>query len=208
MAVQTVIMTMRHGQTAWGALRRYAGSVDVPLNEKGRDDCLQAAEALRSTSLDVVISSPLRRAAETAELVAADATVHVQSSLCMERCFGVMEGRTWEEVQGFDPPLLFIEVGGDLHTVNPPGGEPLEDVWQRAKRFRNVVFRDYAGLRTLVVSHGVFLQMFHGVLRGLTCIESLAKYPANLEITTFEFVGRRLISEDVARLHDAGGSSF
>ena len=131
------------------------------MSEKGRNDCLRAAGVLRTTSLDVVISSPLRRTCR---------------ARCEERCFGTMEGRTWEEVQGSDPPLLFIEAGDDLHPVNPPGGEPLEDVWQRAKRFWNLVFRDYAGLQALVVSHGVFLQMFHGVLRGSTCIESLAKY--------------------------------
>jgi broad specificity phosphatase PhoE len=98
------------------------------------------------------------------------------------------------------PPVLFITVGNDLHSVNPRNGEPFEDVWARAKKFSNFLFREYHGKNILVVSHGVFLQMLHGVLRGLSCIESLAVCPANLELVTFHFSGKRLIDEKVSRL--------
>ena len=60
----------------------------------------------------------------------------------------------------------------------------------------------------LVVSHGVFLQMFHGVLRGSSCIESLGVYPANLELTTFLFSGRCLVTEEVATLVRPVGEGF
>jgi broad specificity phosphatase PhoE len=110
---------------------------------------------------------------------------------------------TWDDIQTLDPPILMIRVGADLHTVNPRGGEPFEEVWERARKFRRFVFEKYAGSDVLVVSHGVFLQMFHGVLRGLNCIESLASYPANLEMARFRFVGRRLADEEVVRLSDA-----
>ena len=197
---RTVITTMRHGETTWGPLRRYAGSIDVPLSDAGRRGCEEAARVLAEAAFDVVITSHLQRARETARLVCPDLTCHVQTRLCRERGFGAMEGLTWDEVRALDPPILFIEVGGDLHSVNPPGGEPFEDVWQRAKRFRAMVFRRYGGRRVLVVSHGVFLQMFHGVLRGSTCIESLAEYPGNLELTRFEFDDRRLVAQEVVRV--------
>jgi len=197
---RTAITTMRHGETTWGALRRYAGSIDVPLSDVGRRECGEAARVLAEAAFDVVITSHLQRARETARLVCPDLTCHVQTRLCRERGFGVMEGLTWDEVRALDPPILFIEVGGDLHSVNPPGGEPFEDVWQRAKRFRAMVFRRYGGRRVLVVSHGVFLQMFHGVIRGSTCIESLAEYPGNLELARFEFDDRRLVAQEVVRV--------
>jgi broad specificity phosphatase PhoE len=91
-------------------------------------------------------------------------------------------------------------VGGDLHTVNPRGGEPFEAVWERARRFHRFLVRRFVGGEVLVVSHGVFLQMFHGVLRGSSCIESLASYPANLELRRFEFSDGRLTEERVSRL--------
>jgi broad specificity phosphatase PhoE len=111
-----------------------------------------------------------------------------------------MEGLTWDDVQNLDPPILFIEVGNDLHSVNLQGGEPFENVWERAKRFRRFLFREHKGSSILVVSHGVFLQMFHGVLRGLSCIESLAVYPANLELVTCQFSGDQLIEEKMVKL--------
>lgn len=199
MAPHTIISTIRHAETTWGPLKRYAGSIDVPLSEKGVEDCRNAAKALADMEFDVVITSHLKRSIDSALLLAPDHTQVVQSRLCAERRFGVMEGLTWQEVQDLDPPILFIEVGGDRHSVNPQGGEPFEDVWQRARRLRNLIFRQYRGSSVLLVSHGVFLQMFHGVLRGSNCIESLATYPANLELASFTFSGQRLAEEQVVK---------
>jgi broad specificity phosphatase PhoE len=119
-----------------------------------------------------------------------------------------MEGLTAAEVRDLDPPVLFIKVGGDTHSVNPRDGEPLEDVWQRARQFRDLLFDEYEGSRVLVIAHGVFLQMLHGVLRGLTCIESLADYPGTLELHSFCFEGRVLLVEDVRRLAGSAGAAF
>jgi broad specificity phosphatase PhoE len=78
----------------------------------------------------------------------------------------------------------------------------------RAKRFARLIFREYEGLSVLVVSHGVFLQMFHGVLRGSNCIESLSTYPGNLELATFRFSGPRLVAEESKTLGGPAGESF
>jgi broad specificity phosphatase PhoE len=142
----------------------------------------------------------LKRAIQTAEILIGDSALIIQIELCNERNFGIMEGMTWEDIQTLQPPVLMINVGNDLHTVNPKGGEPFEDVWERARKFRHLIFQAYAGTNILVVSHGVFLQMFHGVLRGLNCIESLGTYPSNLELAQFQFVSEQLVDEKVTRL--------
>ncbi len=208
MAKQTIINTIRHAQTGYNAEKRYAGSVDVSLNEKGILDSSQAAARLDGIKFDVIISSTLRRSIETARIIAGDQGTIVQSKLCVERNFGAFEGRTYQEVQNFQPPVLWIEVGDDTHSVNPPGSEPFEQVWQRAARFRNWLFREYAGCNILVVSHGTFLQMFHGLLRGLSCIESLGSYPSNLELTTFRYHGRHLVDHQIVRLDGVNGLNF
>ncbi len=200
MAVETIISTLRHAHTRYNAEKRYAGTIDVPLSEAGVRDAREAARKLAGADFDVVVTSKMRRAAETARLIAGRSVPVIQSGLCNERNFGVMEGLTWDEVKALKPPIIMINVGNDLHTVNPKGGEPFEDVWERAKRFRRFLFREYKGRRILVVSHGVFLQMLHGVLRGRSCIESLAKYPANLELCRFSFSGDRLVSEETVTL--------
>jgi len=191
MSIKTSIHTIRHGHTSYNAEKRYAGTIDISLSENGIKDCLEASQKLKGYSFDVVVTSTMKRSIETAKLLTPDNPM-IKNALCNERRFGVMEGRTWDEVLKFDPPILMINVGNDLHTVNPKGGEPFEDVWQRAKRFKNIIFRNYKGKNILVVSHGVFLQMFHGVLKGSSCIESLAVYPSNLELDSFYFTDNQL----------------
>ena len=200
MPVETVIHTIRHGHTDYNAEKRYAGSIDIPLSEKGVQDCQKAALRLENHHFDVVVTSTMKRSIDTAQIMVGAKVPIVQSPLCNERNFGVMEGLTWEDVLKMEPPVLMIDVGNDLHTVNPPGSEPFEDVWQRAKKFRRFLFRNYAGENILIVSHGVFLQMLHGLLGGKSCIESLAYYPANLELASFTFHGRQLVNEKTEKL--------
>jgi len=208
MTTTTTIGTLRHARTTFGAEMRYAGSIDVPLSEEGIRDCAQARGALAQMHFDVVITSTQKRAIATALLLGFDAASLVRRDLCRERNFGIMEGMSPEEVRGLDPPVLFIRVGDDSHSVNPKGSEPFEDVWERAKKLMRLVFREYKGSSILIVSHGVFLQMFHGVLRGSNCIESLGAYPGNLQLSTFHFTGRRFVDEDVRRLSGPAGVAF
>ena len=200
MNTTTVIHTVRHGYTVYNAEKRYAGSIDIPLSEKGVTDCKLALSRLSEYHFDIVITSKMKRAIETARILVDKDIKIVQSGLCNERNFGIMEGHTWDEVLKFDPPILMIDVGNDLHTVNPKGGEPFEDVWSRANKFKRFLLNRYQGKNILVVSHGVFLQMFHGLLRGLSCIESLAFFPSNLELASFFICDDRLMDEKVVKL--------
>lgn len=200
MTVNTSISTLRHAHTQYNAERRYAGSIDIPLSETGAKDAMQAAPKLAEIKFDMVITSKLKRAIQTTQILIGDSAPIIQNELCNERNFGIMEGLTWDDIQTLQPPVLMINVGNDLHTVNPKGGEPFEDVWERAKKLRHLIFQAYAGTNILVVSHGVFLQMFHGVLRGLNCIEALGSYPSNLELAKFQFNGDQLVEEKITRL--------
>jgi broad specificity phosphatase PhoE len=200
MPVETTISTLRHARTPFNAEKRYAGTIDVPLSAAGIRDARKATAKLKGAKFDVVVTSLQKRAFETARILVGDAVPIVRNKLCNERNFGVMEGLTWDDVKSLDPPIMTINVGNDLHTVNPQGGEPFEDVWNRAKRFRRFLFKEYQGSAVLVVSHGVFLQMFHGVLRGSSCIESLVCYPSNLELSRFRFSGHRLVDQGIVTL--------
>jgi len=201
MPAETLVHTVRHGRTAYNHDKRYAGSIDVPLSDDGVADCRRAAQKLAGRTFDVAVTSTLTQAVHTARLLVGERTRLVETPLCNERNFGILEGLTWDEVLKLDPPVLMIEVGGDLHTVDPKGAEPFEDVWERAKRFKRFLFERYRGRSVLVVSHGVFLQLFHGLLRGLSCIPSLASFPANLELARFRFDGDRLVEETIESLN-------
>jgi broad specificity phosphatase PhoE len=208
MGRKTRINTIRHASTTFGDEHRYAGSIDVPLSERGIDEARAARRKLNGITFDAIITSPLRRTAETARLFNGNGTPIVTNDLCVERNFGILQGLTWREAKKIRPKILFIEVGGDTHSVNPPGGEPFEEVRARAKKFRNYIFKNYRGRSVLVVSHGVFLQQFHGLLRGLSCIESLAEYISNLTFTSFEISGRRLLRERSIQLLEYNTTAF
>lgn len=196
----TLINTLRHAKTRYNCEKRYAGTIDIPLSEEGLREANLLAPKIREAAFDVVVSSHLRRAFETAQILVGGRTPIIQSPLCGERNFGIMEGLTWDEIQCLKPPILMIPVGGDLHTVNPKGGEPFEDVWARAKRFREFLFSNYTGKRILVVSHGVFMQMFHGVMKGSNCIESLGEFPSILEMASSRFKAGKLVETTVFKL--------
>jgi broad specificity phosphatase PhoE len=202
----THIHTIRHAKTKFGEEHRYAGTMDVPLSRRGLKEAKAAARVLRKMKFDAVLTSMKIRAIDTARILVGDSVPFVSCHLCDERNFGAMEGHTALEVKRFKPRILFIKVGNDTHSVNPPGGEPFEDVRERAKKLRRMIFKRYRGSSILVVSHGTFLQQFHGLLRGKSCIESLADWTSDLEMTSFTISGNRLIEERTAKL--AGADRF
>ena len=79
---------------------------------------------------------------------------------------------------------------------------------KRAKRFKNFLFNNYKGKKILIVSHGVFLQMFHGTIKGISCIESLGIYPANLELASFRFLGKKLVALESAKINQVSSERF
>ena len=205
----TRISTIRHGQTAYNTEKRYAGTIDVPLNEKGIRDAKNAAEGLKDYDFDVVISSGLKRAIRTAELLTARRNILIiKNELCNERNYGRMQGFNYIEVEEIDPPVLYIKLNNDFHSLNPPDGETFFSLRKRAKAFNNYLFQNYIGSNILVVSSSAFLQQMHGVFRGTDWKESLRNEIHNLACITFTFKGRNLIDEQTVELVKGIGTDF
>ena len=87
MGSRTTISTIRHAETQYNFEQRYAGSLDISLNDRGISTCKRASEKLTELefAVDVVISSTLRRTAETARLLLGEDAPVVKSKLCVER---------------------------------------------------------------------------------------------------------------------------
>jgi len=197
----TRITTIRHGQTAYNVERRYAGTIDVPLNEKGIEDAKNAASRLIDYEFDIVVTSGLRRAFQTAELLVADRNLTiVQNELCNERNYGKMEGLNYIEIEEINPRILYLKLNNDFHSLNPPGGEDFPALRKRAKAFSQFLFQNYTGSNMLVVSSSAFMQQLHGLFRGFDWTESLRYEIHNLACYTFTFDGRKLIENMPANL--------
>ena len=95
----TRIVAVRHGETAWNVELRMQGQLDVPLNDVGRWQAARVAAALADQPFDAIYASDLSRARETAEIAArAQGGAVIADTGLRERCFGVFQGLTFDEV--------------------------------------------------------------------------------------------------------------
>ncbi|HSK99587.1 MAG TPA: histidine phosphatase family protein [Rubrobacteraceae bacterium] len=182
----TLLSTVRHGLTELNRDKRVGGRVDVPLIEEGRRQAREAHEGFDGTPFDVVISSPLSRALETAEIVAGiNREEVVIDEGCTERSFGEMEGLRPHEVRERLPRVEYVRVGHVDYSLNPPGGETFEQLHERAREFLVRTLGAHGGRSVLLFAHENFLQQLHGVLRGLGPMESLEHAILNCELNRF-----------------------
>ena len=139
----TTILLARHGETDWNREGRWQGWADPPLNEAGRDQARALAEQLRSTPFDAVYSSDLRRAHETAEIVAAPHEVPVIT----ERGLREIDVGSWSG-------LTRSEIEERFPDGSRPDGETREQHLSRVLETVERIARAHVGAQLLVVSHG------------------------------------------------------
>jgi ribonuclease H / adenosylcobalamin/alpha-ribazole phosphatase len=154
------LLLVRHGATAHTAQGRFSGSTgsDPELSDVGRRHAeLLAAELRRLHAaprrpVDAVVSSPVRRARETAAVVADELGLPVQvDDDLREIDFGAWEGRTLEDVRArWGEELAGFRADA---RVAPPGGESVADVAQRVRRARDRFAQRHPDGAVLVVSH-------------------------------------------------------
>ena len=148
----TVTLLLRHGQTPMSVQKRYAGRSDVPLTDAGVQQAAAAAKRLASAGLDVIVTSPLQRAVQTAQEVAAvTGAAVVTDDGFRETDFGAWEGLTFAEVRERWPAELAAWLADP--EVAPPGGESFADVSTRVTAALHRVLAARARQRVLIVSH-------------------------------------------------------
>ena len=184
---ETLLLTVRHGLTELNRDKRVSGQgIDVPLLDEGVRQAEEARERFAGTPLDVVISSPLRRAVQTAQIVTGVPAYAIEiDPLCNERSFGKMEGLRRADVATRFPEVRYLQIGHIGYSLNPPGGELFPALHDRARRFLWGVLKRHRRRRILISSHQTFLQQLHGVLRGLDSSEALQYDILNLELNVF-----------------------
>lgn len=124
------VLLWRHGRTAWNAERRYQGQADPPLDETGREQSIEAAVLIAALRPDYIVSSDLRRAAQTAEALcrSAERPLHLDRRF-RERSLGHWEGLTRDEVAERFPDEMVDWLAG--RDVSRRGGESREQVAAR-----------------------------------------------------------------------------
>lgn len=131
------IWLIRHGETQGNHERRYIGSTDESLNERG----IAQARAFAAPAIDRLFVSPMRRCIETAQIM----FPHVPYTVCngLRECnFGVFEGKTADELA--DCSAYRIWVASNC-TSDVPGGESITAFTQRCCRAFADALEDAAG---------------------------------------------------------------
>jgi probable phosphoglycerate mutase len=150
----TRLTVVRHGETTWNALGKQQGQLDTDLSELGIAQAEAVADALAGRSIDVLYSSDLGRAKQTAEIIAQRLGLEILTDARLrERHLGIIQGMTMAEFQERHPREYSLYRGGDPDYVIPEG----ESVRQRAERgvlcARELAER-HAGQQLLLVTHG------------------------------------------------------
>ena len=140
---------VRHGETEWARLGRHTGRTDIPLTDRGRAEAASLATRLAGRTFGQVLSSPLSRALETAQLAGFAERVETTDDL-LEWDYGADEGRTTPEIRDDRP-------GWSIWRDGPKDGETAAEVADRVDR---VIDRVRAGDRdALVFAHGHVLRV-------------------------------------------------
>lgn len=163
----------RHGQTLWNVEHRYQGQSDIPLDETGVQQAERAARLLAALRPDMIVSSDLRRAADTAGALARITGIPVTYDKDLrERSGGDWEGRTRTEIKERWP--------AEYALWEPPGGEAAPCVADRvAAAIRRAVDALPDGGLAVVASHGAAIRLGLARLLGLpeelwSCLGTLA----------------------------------
>ena len=144
---------VRHGETADNTQMRYLGTRDEPLNEKGVWQARQAAEAFSQIPVKIAISSPLRRARDTATRIQESCTVELRMDARLaEGSFGRWEGLNRDEVLGGEDAEMLRRWESDA-SIAPPGGESIQQIQQRVLQLIDDLRMEFSDCSIVLVSH-------------------------------------------------------
>ena len=171
-AQSPTIFLVHHGETEWNRERRYQGLHDSPLTPHGRRQVTHMASLLAQEVRylhDVrLVSSPLGRAVETAEIIGAALRLPVTTdSRAMELSLGAWEGLTRPEIEAMSPGALAGASRWDWY-FRAPGGETFEAAATRLAAWLRELRRP-----TVLIGHGVAGRILRGLYGGLAREEAL-----------------------------------
>lgn len=179
---------VRHGETDWNAIGMLQGRTDIPLNETGIQQAEECSEFLKTSQWDVIITSPLKRAKQTAEIINKNGILPVvEMEEFLERDYGDAEGMTYEERISKFPDKIY------------PNQEEREFLNKRVIEGIEKINRRYGDNKILLVAHGAVINAILAVLSngkigsGKTnlinaCISNIYLYQDKWQIKDFNQV--------------------
>ena len=179
---------VRHGETDWNVEGRANGHTDIPLNKIGFQQANMAAEKLKGENIDLVLCSDLKRASQTAEIIAKRLGVElIIDKDLRERNMGVVEGMLREEWKQKHPNM------SESLESRPLDGESLGELQDRIFKTFNKHKSQHKHKNIVLVTHGGSIRSLLGKLRNMKFEDWAHLQSKNTEIFKFD------ISEDCGK---------
>lgn len=204
------LILIRHGETEWNREGRMQGHLDSPLTVLGRSQALAAGLYLKRLNCDGLIHSDLGRARETARLIATTSGLKGRADPRLrERCLGIMEGLTKAQFRESHPQWFHTYEARDADFVIP-GGESLQQVFDRTRQCLQSLASAFDGATLAVVTHGGILDAAYRMATGCA-LEAPRRFPIlNASLNRISYHGEWRLDDwaDITHLETLGQSSM
>ncbi len=151
----TTIVLIRHGETDWNIEGRYQGQADPPLNSRGVLQAQQLAVELRNSDLQIIYTSPLQRAKQTAQILSDELGIpEMDEPRLMEIHQGDWQTRLRTEIETLYPEI-FKNWETNPWQITPPGGEHLSEVQTRVTAAIDDILRRDTHQKFGLVTHRI-----------------------------------------------------
>ena len=182
----TELLIVRHGETDWNAELRFQGHADTSLNEAGRLQARELAELLRDEGASAIYTSPLRRASETARIVAERIGLDAQAHEALREIdVGDWQGLTVDDVR-----TRFPELADVAWRSGWPNGETYDELSARVVPALYELGRRHAGERVLGITHAGPIRAALSAATGLSHEESRTRIGPLANCAVFRFAVR------------------
>ena len=183
----TRFIVVRHGETEWNVEARVQGQLDSRLTANGRAQALAIGKRLADEPFDLIVSSDLGRAMDTAEQIAAHRSIPILADARLrERHFGVGQGHTYEELDR-KWPNVFSRAGHVDPDVVIPEGETRRQFQERVRGAFESLAREHDGKRIAVVCHGGVLAALYRIIHAIPLVEARSIPIANASYNAVAF---------------------
>ncbi len=177
---------LRHGETDWNKARKIQGCTDIPLNDYGRELARKTGEGMNDIPIDLVITSPLIRAKETAQLVMAGRDVSFwEDARIQEMNFGEYEGRPSDEEPTASILRAFFKNPGAYPP--PEQGESIPQLLARTGKFLEIICQneELQNKSILISTHGAAMTGLVNNIKGQLEVNDFWKMgvPPNCAVT-------------------------
>jgi len=155
----SLLIIVRHGQSAWNLENRFTGEVDVDLTPLGEEEARNAGKLIKSYHIDEAFTSVLKRAIETLDIILKETNnigIPIKNSAALnERNYGDLQGLNKAETEQ-KYGAAQVQIWRRSYATKPPGGESLEDTYNRViPYYEKEIAPDLKkGKNILIVAHG------------------------------------------------------